>query len=450
MERLIIASFIAGAYLLFDAFKRSQRRRKVEDTPRSRIETAPQGHVEFEGFAWPLGETTVAADGNDSVYYTFELQKKEKTGSGKSRRSKWTTIFSKYHILPIYVFDGSGLAIVDPSSAKLELVKKANRRWALLDHETKQRIRDFVADKKAIRLPSWGLLGNFLGPSYRIKQCQICVGAPLYVSGHFKSLQTQTTQSAALAEFYKLVYDTSTQRLRNNAAILDTNNDSKISAKEIRRGYPIAAQIALRRAEEKPGSDGSDVHASSHFQIYGTVGSSDHEDLFVSDLHEEHLSNHLGRALALRYAAGAMLLALAMGLGVDMLNGNFNRRSKRSVSPKQHATKQSSPAATTHPSNADQGDSPTTLGVGSVRQIDRKVAIADSVSHESALIESEEKQHEDSPVLLHERCVGGDQVSCRTLVFRSENYQLSEKHISYYKHRACQLGAKSLCETKAP
>ena len=73
--------------LLYNAIKKYKTVRKIEDTAKSNIATAPQGYVEFQGFAWPMQKSVQCTRGFEAVYYSFSLQRQETQGSGKNKKN---------------------------------------------------------------------------------------------------------------------------------------------------------------------------------------------------------------------------------------------------------------------------------------------------------------------------------------------------------------------------
>ena len=128
--QLTILAIFAGGGILYSGLKRRTRARAIEEMPRSKIATAPQGLVEVEGFAWP-NENRVArsSSGFENVYYELQLQREESRGSGKNRRKVWVTIFTHRHAETFYICDATGIALVDPQDALIEVHQHTQMPW---------------------------------------------------------------------------------------------------------------------------------------------------------------------------------------------------------------------------------------------------------------------------------------------------------------------------------
>src|SRR5262245_60860904 len=87
--------------------------RHIQDTPRSKVATAPQGLVEVEGFAWPESEVDKTLNGLEAVYRCLTLQRQDTEYDDGKRRKVWKTVGGYSTGRPFYVVDETGLALVD-------------------------------------------------------------------------------------------------------------------------------------------------------------------------------------------------------------------------------------------------------------------------------------------------------------------------------------------------
>ncbi len=101
-------------------------------TPRSKTVSAPQGFVELEGFAWPIGPTVTTKTGLEAIYYSLCLQRQDTQGAGKNKKKVWVTIFTHVHAEEFLLVDATGMVKIDPRGAELELETGTTRAWNML------------------------------------------------------------------------------------------------------------------------------------------------------------------------------------------------------------------------------------------------------------------------------------------------------------------------------
>lgn len=321
MERhdfeFIAICLISGVGLLLTAIRRQKRLKVSQDTPTSKIASAPQGFVELQGFAWPRGaETVTNLKGEPMVYYSLLIERQESRGSGKSRRTLWVPVFSMSHKKSFYLLDGTGLAEIHSREADLELGRQDVRAWNKLSSEEKLECGIRARGISGFP-PASGILGLF-SSAFRVTEVGVGVGSPVLVSGDFRSDTGEKIliQDAALSSFARKVINFSSRSLKDVRGRLDRNGDGKISESEARLGYAEAASVALRSPDKEPIS----------LQFHGKVEGSEDHKIFISDMHEDHLHEKLGRFLWLRLAGGSVLTALGviLALRVFIPDGALN------------------------------------------------------------------------------------------------------------------------------
>lgn len=307
------AALVFGFMLIFKAIKGNKILRKIEDTPKSKVETAPQGYVEFEGFAWPQDETVRGSSGEEAVYYSLTVQKKETRGSGKQRRTEWITVFSHFHSRPFYLVDATGLALIEVGGGELDIDEGNKRSWSSLTSEEKDRILNFSQGRNHSGFPPSTFLFGIFSGSYRVIEKEIAVGNPLYANGDFRTLTavTPVLSLKGLTEFSSRVFNRESRSLKNITSFLDKNKDGKISTAESRTGYLFAARQARMKSK--------DLGVESPFPVYGRIGSSKEHPLLLADLHESHLIERKGRFIWVQVAAGAAIIALVSSVVVPRM-----------------------------------------------------------------------------------------------------------------------------------
>ena len=103
------------------AFRSMHVARLIEDTPTSRIRSAAQGYVELAGRCRPLDGTQNLAPltQRPCVWWSFRIQRKVESGSGKNRRQSWRTVQSGTSAQPFLLDDGTGECVVQPDGAEV-------------------------------------------------------------------------------------------------------------------------------------------------------------------------------------------------------------------------------------------------------------------------------------------------------------------------------------------
>jgi hypothetical protein len=271
------AAFVFGFALIFKAIKRNHSVKKIQDTPKSKVESAPQGYVEFEGFAWPSESTVRGCSGEEAVYYSLQIQKKVTKYHGNKRRTEWVTLYSHFHCAPFYVVDPTGIALIDITNGEVDLPEKNKRSWYDLSRDEKLRVLKITEGKKIPSFPpSTFLFGIFAG-SYRIIEKEILVGNPLYVHGDFRTTAVEPIRVSVLGltEFSNRVFNREARSLKNLSSFLDKNKDGVISEKEAEYGYQFAAKQARLKAK--------DINGETAFPVHGKIGSSGEHKLFLAD-----------------------------------------------------------------------------------------------------------------------------------------------------------------------
>lgn len=378
---------IFGLGLIKRALTTQKRIREIEDTPRSKSETAAQGLTEFEGFAWPTEKSETTTRNQEAVYHSIELQKQESSGYGKNRREEWVTV-SKHLFAPdFYLCDGTGLILIHPQNAQFEMVKEETRSWRSL----RQSERDFAMmvlpnPDGFLDMPSSGILGSLFASNYRIIEKSLLMGNPLYVSGDFKTVsgEQSTIQAVGLTRFYGMIYDADTKSLKNLKKILDKDGDGKVSRQESLDGFSTAAQIAKTRSV-------AEKSAEKDFNVYGRLQQTEVHQLFIAGAHEKDLVQNLKFKPALMLTGGAAAVTFA-------LFGLFPK-----LNLPQSWTPQREPSSQAIHSAYD-------------------------------------------PSVLHNACVAGQLNSCMHLLDDQKEFALEPAHIKYYKYRACQLGEARYCK----
>lgn len=123
ISSLLIILLGAGLWYLSEYHKK--RKELLENTPTTPICHLSEGFREVKGRIVFLDLLKSPVSRRDCVYYRVELKEKQtKTyySSGRSRsRTEWVTIFHETRALPFCLRDATGLVLVDPENASIEL-----------------------------------------------------------------------------------------------------------------------------------------------------------------------------------------------------------------------------------------------------------------------------------------------------------------------------------------
>ncbi len=388
---ILVGLIAIGAVLFYRAIVSHRRLRMVQDTPRSKVSSAAQGLVELQGFAWPYNDKCLPnLNQKETVYYDFQLQQEESTGSGNNRRTEWVTVFHLEHKPHFLLVDPTGLAVLNPMEAEFSMMDEEVNAWGKLNAETKDRLLKGVLST-ASKLPTDGFLGGLFGSKYRVVEKYILRGSPLYACGDFRTNGENLTpvKTQGLTRFSEMIFNLEARSEKDVTPILDQNKDGKLSHREAVMGYANAAATAMRQAA-------TGASEEREFPLFGTLQKSEVHKLFLAPALEKHLTQNLRYKPALYLVGGSAALAvsvvlLLMKFGVMDANGRIEQASKQ-------------PAATAIPS-------------------------ADRASIE----------------VLHARCVANLGPACAEILSRQSEFQLSPQHIQYYSAQACKLGQSRYC-----
>ncbi len=121
-SRIVIYSligFIFGIYIFFKGFGWLKLKRLIENMPTSKIRSLAMGLVEIYGEVVPAQGRLLKSPltGKDCVYYKYYIQ--EYRGSGKHRR--WVTIKSDTNMAHFFIKDESGIVLIEPKNAQIDI-----------------------------------------------------------------------------------------------------------------------------------------------------------------------------------------------------------------------------------------------------------------------------------------------------------------------------------------
>ncbi|MGD8909511.1 MAG: GIDE domain-containing protein [Chromatiales bacterium] len=222
---LAVALSALTLFLLYFAFRSLHRARLIEDTPTSRIRSAPQGYVELIGQAALMqGESIFAPlSGMPCCWWRFKIERKHDKGWRVTRSGQSESLF--------LLRDETGECIIDPDGAH---VSPSDKSVWYGSNATPSSGPDRGPGTWQKQTGLFGLNVTFtttFGDNYRYTEETIIAGDPLYAIGLFKSVG-ETDRKTMREEQIK-------ERLRqwkaDHASLLkrfDRNRDGQIDLDE--------------------------------------------------------------------------------------------------------------------------------------------------------------------------------------------------------------------------
>ncbi len=211
-----------------------RRARLIEDTPTSRLRSAPQGYVELEGTArlMPGADIIAPLSRMHCVWWNFTVCRKETDSRG---RSSWRTYNAGRSDDLFLLDDGDGTCIVDNDGAGVTPALKF--RW-------------YGNGPTPDRGPKAG--GGFLRSTfckYRYDEQLIPISAPVYAIGWFCTERNEAgpiEESAAVRELLA-----EWKQDKRKMKLFDTNKDGDLDLKEWEAARRVALQQVRKQALER-------------------------------------------------------------------------------------------------------------------------------------------------------------------------------------------------------
>lgn len=213
---LAIAGFIGSFYFFL-------RKRVIEDTPTSRIRSAPQGYVEIDGTGALMEGPPIIAPltGKYCIWYSYKIEERRRSG----KRSHWATIEKATSDGLFLLIDDTGSCVIDPEGAYV--TPAATDTW-------------YGPAAKPVRGPVTG--GGILSMGrYRYTEQRLHPKEPLYAIGLFESVGGAAGEFDINAD----VRDLLREWKKNSETMLseyDKNKDGEIDIEE----WDVMREAALK------------------------------------------------------------------------------------------------------------------------------------------------------------------------------------------------------------
>lgn len=117
MVRVILIIFGIGLFIW--ALNSFRKKRLIENIPTSKIRSIAMGLVEIYGEVLPEEDNILKSpfSQNDCVYYKYKIDELRSTG----KSTNWVTIRKGWNYCYFYLKDDTGMVLVDPANAKIDI-----------------------------------------------------------------------------------------------------------------------------------------------------------------------------------------------------------------------------------------------------------------------------------------------------------------------------------------
>jgi len=211
---ILLGIGLACGYGIFYFIRRA---RILENTPTSKIRSAPQGYVEIIGKMQYLVNQPVEAPltKEKCVWFSFKIEKKVRSYSGKSPRSSWTTVEEEFSKRPFQCIDETGTCMINPAGAEVypsrEDIWYGGEKWPVKGPKRHHSI--------------------FSSNSYRYTEKRLYADEPLYAIGNFHTVDPNKAQGN-ISDELRAVLALWKQDQEALLSKFDTNYDGQIDAQE--------------------------------------------------------------------------------------------------------------------------------------------------------------------------------------------------------------------------
>lgn len=229
---ILLISSIAGFFL---AFKYTNSKRIIEDTPTSKIRSAAQGYLELIGHGHLMeGQPIVSPlTGSTCTWYNFKVEEHRQSG----KNSNWVTIRKGISDELFLIKDETGQCIIDPEGANVTVRDK--NVWHGSTANPSPGL--FSAPKK-----SGFFSGITVGKKYRYTEKLLHPGESLYAIGLYKTVGGAGASFDVNEDVRELIREWKTDS-ESLMKTFDTNGDGEIDLNEWQRVRDEAFKQVMKK-----------------------------------------------------------------------------------------------------------------------------------------------------------------------------------------------------------
>jgi hypothetical protein len=192
---IFLVTLVIGLALIYFGFRKWQQMRLIEDTPTSKIQSAPAGRTEIIGTATAADEPLQAPfTDSDCLVATYKIEEWEEEHEeeeefedhdGPGAAGQWRTIDSGTLVTPFVLDDGTGTMRVEPDpDATYAIGSEYQTQIRVQETEAvPERIASFLREHTKAQIPAGGRGSTLFSEKRRYTQEIIPPGEELYVLG---------------------------------------------------------------------------------------------------------------------------------------------------------------------------------------------------------------------------------------------------------------------------
>lgn len=300
---VIIAVIVVTAALAgYRAYRRLHLARMIEDTPTSKIRSAPQGYVELQGKARLMDGPPIVAplSGLPCAWYRYRIEEQQTVQVQGRAEQRWTTVDEGESTDLFWLEDRTGRVVIDPEGA--EVTPRGKDVWH--SHAG--------AVLRGQPAPVAKYLASHPGGSRRrFTEWRLAPGQRLYAIGLLKAVKSHVDAPTVEEEVRELLrtWKGDQEALK---ARFDLNKDGRIDDKEWVLARAQARREVLRSRREEQKGLVEPINVMAHVE-------GDERPFLLSAYRQRHLARRyrLGTALYL------VLFFLAGSAAVWVFNTRF-------------------------------------------------------------------------------------------------------------------------------
>jgi len=303
----IVASVIGAAFAGWRAWRLLFEARLIEDTPRSKARSAPQGYVEIQGAARAMnGAPTIAPlTGLPCCWHRFIVEECTTTYRNGRRETRWQTVDRGESTDTFWLEDDTGHVAIDPEGA--EMSPKHKDVWTSASSFSGS---PAMPDAVATFMRTFFVTRTSDNP-HRFTEWRVNSGDPLYALGLLKNVSSYTDTPSVDDDVRALLHEWKQDQAALKARF-DLNHDGQIDEKEwmLARAQARRETAKARTQQTQTFNDGINLLGATHDRARPYI---------LSAYPQAQLLRRTQRAAAL-YAAGFFALG---SLGLWLLHARF-------------------------------------------------------------------------------------------------------------------------------